>query len=85
MITIKPKKYEIGNPRKLIHKRRNLFEILVSFLIDSHVCQICRRKETWSVSGWLQIDDPVYKDHHDCSVVCFECARMNKSVFGEWV
>jgi hypothetical protein len=75
-------RYPIGNPRKLKHKRRNLFEIAISFIKSSHVCQICKRKEIWSVSGWLQINDPVYKDSNGCSVVCYECARMNQNIFG---
>ena len=81
MISITPVTYNIGNPRKLKHKRRNILEVLVSLIMSSHVCQICRRKEIWSVSGWLQIDDPVYKDKHGCSNVCLECVEQNKDVF----
>lgn len=80
---IEPVKYNIGNPKKLKHKKRNIFEVLVSMIMSSHVCQICRRKEIWSVSGWLQIDDPVYKDKNNCSVVCLECVRANPHIFGE--
>lgn len=75
-------RYPIGNPRKLKHKQRNIFEVIVSWIMSSHVCQICRRKEIWSVSGWLQINDPKYKDSDGCSCVCVECARMNPDVFG---
>jgi len=73
---------KIGNPKKLKHKPMNLLEWIVSKLMSSHVCQICGRKEIWSVSGWLQINDPVYKDEDNCSVICFECADLNKEVFG---
>lgn len=68
-------------PSKLPHKRMNLFEWLMSLLVQSHVCQICGRKEIWSVSGWLQIDHPRYKDSNGCSSVCLECARRNPEVF----
>jgi len=81
-IVIKSVTYNIGDPRKLKHKRCNILEIIVSAIMSSHVCQICRRKEIWSVSGWLQIDDPVYKDKTGCSVVCNECAALNPKVFG---
>jgi len=83
-ISIESVKYNIGNPRKLKHKRRNIFEFLISLIMSSHVCQICKRKEIWSVSGWLQIDDPVYKDSAGCSNVCLECARANPDVFGKY-
>ena len=85
MFTIESVKYKIGNPRKLKHKRRNIFEVLVSLIMDSHICQICKRKEIWSVSGWLQIDDLIYKDKDGCSSVCYECARQNKEIFGDWI
>lgn len=81
-ISIKGVEYDIGNPRKLKHKRRNIFEVLASFVMNSHVCQICKRKEIWSVSSWLQIDDLVYKDKRDCSVICNECEKQNPEVFG---
>ena len=81
MITVKMTEYSIGNPRKLTHKRRNIFEVLISLIMNSHVCQICRRKEIWSVSGWLQINDPVYKDEDGCSCVCLECVEQNKEIF----
>ena len=80
MIKIKHVTYNIGNPRKLKHKRRNIWEIFASSIMSSHVCQICRRKEGF-VSGWLQINDPVYKDKDGCSVVCIECAKLNKEIF----
>lgn len=84
MINIEMVTYKLPNPpQKLKHKRRNIFEILVSLIMFSHVCQICRRKEIWSVSGWLQIDHPKYQDKHGCSNVCMECARLNPEVFGE--
>jgi hypothetical protein len=82
MLTIGLVQYKIGNPRKLKHKKRNIWEVLVSWVVQSHVCQICKRKEIWSVSGWLQINDPIYKDKDDCSVVCFECAKQNEEIFG---
>ena len=83
MLRVEMVRYNIGNPRKLKHKRRNFWEVLASCLVQSHVCQICRRKEIWSVSGWLQISDPVYKDKDGCSVVCMECAKQNEDVFGK--
>ena len=81
MITIKTVQYNIGNPRKLKHKRRNILEIIASLIMQSHVCQVCRRKELWSVSGWTQIDDKIYKDKDDCSVVCDKCVKSNPEVF----
>lgn len=84
-LTIGMVRYPIGNPRELKHKQRNAFEVIISWIMSSHVCQICKRKEIWSVSGWLQIDDPLYKDSNGCSVVCMECARMNPDVFGEHI
>ncbi len=75
-------KYDIGNPRMLKHKKMNILEWFISLLMQSHVCQICRRKEIWSVSGWLQIDDPIYKDKDDCSVICNECWHQNEDIFG---
>jgi len=84
MIKAKIVSYPLGpNPRKLRHKRRNPFEIIVSWLMSSHVCQICRRKEIWSVSGWHQIDDPVHKDKNGCSVICFECCERNPELFSK--
>jgi len=77
--------YNIGNPRKLKHKRMNILEWLTSCIMSSHVCQICGRKEIWSVSGWLQIDNPTYKDKDDCSNVCLECVRQNEDIFGRIV
>lgn len=73
--------YNLGsNPSKLKHRRRNIWECFISLIEDSHICQICGRKED-SVHGWLQIDDPVYKDKDGCSVICVECEKMNPEVF----
>lgn len=68
-------------PSRLYHTPMNFWERVASLLMNSHVCQICGRKEIWSVSGWLQIDDPVHRDKNGCSVVCIECARANPDVF----
>ena len=83
MFSIRAVKYNTGNLRKLKHKRRGVFGFLLSLIMSSHVCQICRRKEIWSVSGWLQIDDPVYRDKSGCSVVCNECVEQNREVFDD--
>ena len=66
----------------LKHKKMNILERIASWGMQSHICQICSRKEIWSVSGWLQINDPIYKDDLDCSVVCIECANFNPEIFG---
>ena len=82
MITINNIRYKLPNPpSKLRHKRRNVFEIIIGWIMSSHVCQICKRKEIWSVSGWLQIDHPIYKDSDGCSNVCFECKKLNPEIF----
>ena len=82
-MTIRSVQYNLPDPpQQLTHKPMGLLERLVSLVMSSHICQICRRKEIWSVSGWLQIDHSVYKDQHNCSVVCLECARANPDVFG---
>jgi hypothetical protein len=75
---------KVKNLKKLKHKRMNIFEFLASKIVNSHVCQICGRKEIWSVSGWEQIDHPKFKDKNGCSVVCIECAKQNKEIFGDW-
>ena len=81
-ISIHMMRYLLPNPpSQLKHKRRNPIEILVSWLMDSHVCQICGRKEIWSVSGWVQINDPRHQDKHECSVVCQECWKTNEEYF----
>lgn len=82
MIKIESIKYDAVNLRKLKHKRRNIFEWFAGLIMQSHICQICRRKEIWSVSGWLQIDDPIFKDKDNHSVICMECAEANKEIFG---
>ncbi len=81
MLSIELAKYNTENLRKLKHKRRSVFEFLASLIMSSHVCQICRRKEIWSVSSWLQIDDPIYKDKDGCSVICNNCKEANKEIF----
>lgn len=80
--TMKGATYNIPHPpQKLKHKRRNMLEVLASSIMSSHVCQICRRKEIWSVSGWLQIDHPRYKEKNGGSTVCNECVKLNPEVF----
>lgn len=70
------------NLRDLPHKRRNLFEVIISWLMSSHVCQICKRKEIWSVNSWFQIDHLVCKDKYGCSVICNNCRDRNADIFG---
>lgn len=70
-------------PTKLKHRKQNILERLASFIMQSHVCQVCRRKEIWSVDGWLQIDDLNHHDSDGCSVVCSMCVLMNPKVFGK--
>lgn len=80
-LTIAAAQYDLPNPpSKLKHKRMNLFQWLLCPIMRSHVCQICGRKEAF-VSGWRQIDHPVYKDHREGSCVCFECEAANPEVF----
>ena len=80
-INIEPINYQLPDPPSILkHKKRNFFEWLVSLLMSSHVCQICKRKEIWSISGWFQIDDPKHKDRNGCSVVCVECRKANSQV-----
>ncbi len=81
-VSLSPVRYALGHPPDLPHQRRSVLEWLCSLVMQSHVCQICRRKELWSVSGWLQVDDPAYQDADGCSVVCLECARRNPAIFG---
>jgi len=82
MLTVKLAQYNLPDPpSKLKHKKMNLLEWVLSMIVQSHVCQICGRKEIYSVSGWLQIDHPVYKDKDGCSCVCLECAHQNPEVF----
>lgn len=79
----RPARYQMGHPPALPHRRQSVLERLCSLVVRSPVCQICRRKKLWSVSGWVQVDDPVYKDDNGCSVVCLECARHNPAIFGD--
>jgi hypothetical protein len=73
--------YKLPNPpTKLKHRRRNLLECFWSLFMNSHICQICHRKEE-SVDGWFQIDDPIHKDKNGCSVVCLECKELNPEIF----
>ena len=82
MLTTKLVQYNIPNPpSKLKHKKMNILEWFISKIMSSHVCQVCGRKELWSVSGWLQINHPKYRDKDGCSVVCFECEKMNPEIF----
>ena len=67
----------------LNYKRRNLFEWFVSLFMSSHVCQICKRKDIWSVDSWLQIDDNNHRGKDGCSVVCNKCEEANPSLFNK--
>ena len=69
------------NPRKLKFKRRNPLEWLASLIMQSHVCQICKRKEIWSVESWLQVDCPFWVDKYGCSSICSICVNLNKEIF----
>lgn len=71
------------NLHKLKYKRMNPLEWVVSLLMDSHVCQICGRKEWGRVSGWLlfESDNPKHKDKYGCSAVCCECENANPEIF----
>jgi hypothetical protein len=87
MLQIRPVQYDIPSPpSQLKHRRRNLLEIIMTWLVmtigSSHICQICRRVDLSNrVSGWLQIDHPIYKDKNGCSCVCFECEKANPEIF----
>jgi hypothetical protein len=71
-------------PSKLKHRRRNPLEIILGWFCNSHVCQVCKRKEPFITSGgWLQIDHPKYHNRDDCSVVCMECVNLNPKIF-DW-
>jgi len=72
---IKSQTYSIPvDPKKLIHKKMNILEWIVSKIMQSHVCLICGRKEIWSVKSWLSVDE-------EGNVVCNNCTDLNPEIF----
>ena len=63
-------------PSQLKHRRRSLWEWIVSLIVSSHQCIVCCRKEP-SVSSWLQVDHAQPGD-----VVCDGCVAANPHIFG---
>jgi len=58
------------------YKTRNILEFIMSLIVFSYRCEICRRKSIWSVKKWYYMDK---KENGDfgIKVMCNKCAEMN--------